>query len=284
MAGEKTKREIGDYAGIFVGVNLTALALVWFLVPNRIAAGGASGLATVFYHLWKWPVGLVIFLFNTPLFLACLRLFGSHYGVKSFFGASLLAVAVEYWGWLTQPLTMDPLLASIYGGVLAGVGMGIAFRYRGNTGGTDLAARLLNHFTNLSMGRALMLVDGLVIALAGLAFKTPESMLYAILSLAVSGKTIDLVLEGLQYSKGAFIISDRSEAIARRIMNDLGRGVTGLSGRGLYSGKVKEVLLCIVSRAEEVRLKELVKTEDPEAFVIITDVHEVLGEGFSEET
>ncbi len=185
---------------------------------------------------------------------------------------------------MTQPLTMDPLLASIYGGVLAGVGMGIAFRYRGNTGGTDLAARLLNHFTNLSMGRALMLVDGLVIALAGLAFKTPESMLYAILSLAVSGKTIDLVLEGLQYSKGAFIISDRSEAIARRIMNDLGRGVTGLSGRGLYSGKVKEVLLCIVSRAEEVRLKELVKTEDPEAFVIITDVHEVLGEGFSEET
>lgn len=284
MAEKKIKREIIDYAGIFVGVNLTALALVWFLVPNRIAAGGAGGLATVFYHLWEWPVGLVIFLFNTPLFLACLRLFGSRYGVKSFFGASLLAVAVEYWERLTQPLTLDPLLASIYGGVLGGVGIGIAFRYRGNTGGTDLAARLLYHITNISMGRALMLVDGIVIALAGLVFKTPESMLYAILSLAVSGKTIDLVLEGLNYSKGAFIISDRSEAIAAKIMNELGRGVTGLSGRGLYSGKGKEILLCIVGRAEEVRLKELVRTEDPKAFVIITDVHEVLGEGFSEET
>ena len=283
MIKEKTRRELIDYAGIFVGVNLTALALVWFLVPNRIAAGGAGGLAIIFYHLWEWPVGLVIFLFNTPLFLVCLRLFGSRYGVKSFFGASLLAVAVEYWERLTQPLTMDPLLASIYGGVLAGVGIGLAFRYRGTTGGTDLAARLINHFTALSMGRGLMLVDGIIIALAGLAFRTPEIMLYAILSMAVTAKTIDLVLEGLNYSKGAFIISDRSQAIAGKIMKELGRGVTGLSGRGLYSGRGKEILLCIVGRAEEIRLKELVRNEDPGAFVIITDVHEVLGEGFSEE-
>jgi uncharacterized membrane-anchored protein YitT (DUF2179 family) len=126
-----------------------------------------------------------------------------------------------------------------------------------------------------------MLIDGLVILLAGLVFKTPEIMLYAIIALAVTGKTIDLVMEGFNYSKGALIISDHAEAIAERVLKELGRGVTGLSGRGLYSGRGKEVLFCVVDRGETARLKELVRSEDPGAFVVITNVHEVLGEGFS---
>lgn len=273
--------EVIDYCGIFIGINLTALALVWFLIPNKIAAGGVSGLATILYYLWGWPVSLVIFLLNTPLFLACMRIFGPGFGAKTFFGASFLALAVEYWGRVAAPLTLDPLLASLSGGVLAGIGMGIAFRYRGTTGGTDLAARLINHFTAFSMGWGLMIVDGIVVALAGIVFKTPEAMLYALIALAVTSKTIDGVLEGFNYSKGAFIISDHAENIAKRIMGEMGRGVTGLTGQGLYSGKAKEVLLCIVGRAEIIKLKEIVKSEDPNAFVIITNVYEVLGEGFT---
>ena len=165
---------------------------------------------------------------------------------------------------------------------MTGIGVGLAFRYHGTTGGTDLAAKLLNHFTTLTMGQALLVFDGLVIALAGMVFKSAELMLYALIALVAAGKMIDGVLEGFNYSKGAFIISDQSERIAQRILEEMNRGVTGLSGRGIYSGKCREVLLCIVGRAEETRLKRLVKEEDPKAFVIITNVHEVLGEGFKE--
>ena len=277
--GNRLKRSIIDYLGIFLGVNLTALALVWFLIPNKIAAGGVSGLATILYYLWRWPVGVVMLLVNIPLFLACLFVFGPSFGVKTVFGTVLLAVAVEYWGAMVHPLTIDPLLGSLWGGVLAGAGVGVALRYHGTTGGTDLAAKLLAHFTSLSMGQALLVLDGLVIALAGLAFQSVDLMLYALISIVVSGKIIDGVLDGFNYSKGVYIISDRAERIAQRILTELDRGVTGLRGRGFYSGQEREVLLCVIGRTEEMRLKRLVKEEDPKAFVIITTVHEVLGKG-----
>jgi uncharacterized membrane-anchored protein YitT (DUF2179 family) len=160
--------------------------------------------------------------------------------------------------------------------------MGIAFRSRGNTGGTDLAAQLLNRFTGISVGQALLLFDGAVIILAGIMFHSVEMSLYAMITLFVSSKVMDAVLEGLDYAKAAFIISEQSTAIGEMILTELKRGATGLSGRGLYSTAQKEVILCVISRAEEIRLKELVRQIDPRAFIIITDVHEVLGEGFKE--
>ncbi|NLW56351.1 MAG: YitT family protein [Firmicutes bacterium] len=276
------RREIGDYLGVFLGVNLTALGLVWFLIPNKIAAGGVSGLATVLYYLWHWPVGLVMLLINIPLFLAGLFFYGTGFGLRTFFGAVFLSLTVEYWGKMAHPLTLDPLLAALCGGVLSGLGVGLAFRFRGTTGGTDIAAKILSRFSNFTPGQALLIFDGIVIALAGLVFRSFELMLYALIAVVVSGKTIDGVVEGFNYAKGALIISGRSEKIAARIMAELGRGVTGLNGRGLYSGEAREVLLCIIGRMEEARLKRLVKEEDPRAFMIITDVHEVLGEGFKE--
>ena len=278
--GHRLKTAIIDYLIIFIGVNLTALGLVWFLIPNKIAAGGVSGLATVLYYLWGWPVGMVILLVNIPLFFTCLFVFGPRFGMKTFFGTVLLAVVVEYWGQIVHPLTLDPLLGSLWGGVLSGVGVGLALRHHGTTGGTDLAAKLLVRFTSLTMGQALLVLDGLVITLAGYVFASVELMLYALISVVVSGKLIDGVLEGFNYSKGVYIISDHSDRIAARIMAELNRGITGLSGRGVYSGQTREILLCVIGRGEEIRLKKLVKEEDPKAFVIITDVHEVVGEGF----
>lgn len=276
------RTELKDYLMIFIGINLTSLALVWFLIPNRIAAGGVSGLATILYHLLTWPVGFVILAINIPLFIACIKVFGAGFGAKTFFGAAFLALAVEFWANSTGVMTHDPLLASIFGGILAGMGMGIAFRFHGTTGGTDLAAQLIKHYTSLSVGRSLYIIDGIVVLLAGIVFRSPEASLYAIIALVVTGRTIDMILDGFNYAKAAFIISNQADRISRRILEELERGVTGLSGRGLYSGDSKEVLLCIINRTEEIRLKELVRHEDPNAFMIISDIREVLGEGFSQ--
>lgn len=278
------KREAVDYLGVFIGVTITALSLVWLQIPNKIAAGGVSGLAVVTFHLWGWPVALTMLLINIPLFLACLWSFGPRFGAKTLFGAVFISIMIEFWESVVKimPLTRDPLLASLYGGVIAGVGMGIAFRFRGTTGGTDLAAQLLNRVSGISVGHSLLIFDGAVIALAGIVFNSTELALYAIITMFVTSKLLDAVLEGLDYAKAAFIISERSGEIGEKILNDLQRGATGLLGKGLYSTARKEVILCVISRAEEIKLKEIVRKIDPRAFVIITDVHEVLGEGFKE--
>ncbi len=280
------RREIIDYIGILIGVTITALALVWLLIPNKIAAGGVSGLAIVFYYLWKWPVAWTMLMLNIPLFLACLWVFGPRFGAKTLFGAAFISIMIQFWDLVVNlmPLTKEPLLASLYGGVIAGIGMGIAFRFRGTTGGTDLAAQLLNRFTGISVGYSLLLFDSAVIILAGLVFKSAELALYAIITLFITSKALDAILEGFDYAKAAFIISNNAEEISRIILTDLQRGATGLFGRGLYSTQTKEVILCVISRAEEFKLKELVHSIDPRAFIIITDVHEVLGEGFKEKT
>jgi uncharacterized membrane-anchored protein YitT (DUF2179 family) len=280
------RKELTDYVGILVGVTITALALVWLLIPNKIAAGGVSGLAIVFYYLWRWPVSWSMLMLNIPLFLACLWTFGPRFGAKTLFGAAFISIMTQFWDSVIDllPLTKDPLLASLYGGVIAGVGMGIAFRFRGTTGGTDLAAQLVNRFAGIPVGQGLLFCDSAVIILAGLVFRSAELALYAIITLFITSKVLDAVLEGFDYAKAAFIISECSEEIGRRILSDLKRGATGLFGRGLYSTAKKEVVLCVISRAEEFKLKELVHQIDPNAFVIITDVHEVLGEGFKDET
>lgn len=278
------RKEIIDYIGILVGVSITSLALVWLLIPNKIAAGGVSGLATVFYYLWHWPVAWLMLMLNIPLFLACLWTFGPRFGAKTLFGTAVISIMVQFWDVVVNlaPLTKDPLLAALYGGVIAGVGMGIAFRFRGTTGGTDLGAQLLNHFWGIPIGQGLLLFDSSVIILAGLVFHSAELALYAIITLFITSKVLDTVLEGFDYAKAAFIISECSEEIGRRILSDLQRGATGLFGRGLYSTQKKEVVLCVISRAEESKLKELVHQIDPRAFIIITNVHEVLGEGFKD--
>lgn len=275
-------REIIDYLGITVGVTLTALGLVWFLIPNKIAAGGVSGLGVIIFYLWKIPVSVTMLVLNVPLFFACVWVFGTRYGGKTLYGSVIISMMIEFWESVVHltPLTTNPLLASLYGGVIAGLGMGITFRFRGTTGGTDLAAQLFNRGTGISVGYSLFLFDGFVVVLAGLVFHSTELALYAIITIFVTSKFLDSVLEGWDYAKAAWIISDHSEEIGRKIIEELNRGATGLFGQGLYSTKHKQVILSVISRAEETKLKELVNQADPDAFVIITDAREVLGEGF----
>ncbi|NMB39663.1 MAG: YitT family protein [Firmicutes bacterium] len=275
----KVLKTIGGYLGILFGVTITAFGLSWFLIPSRIAAGGVSGLATVTYHLFDIPVGLTMIALNIPLFLVSFIVIGSVFGIRTVFGTITLSVLIDVFANYAVPITTDPLLAAIYGGVLSGLGLGIAFRFGGSTGGTDMAAQLISRFFPISVGQALLIVDGLVIFLAGIFFG-PELALYALLAVFISTKTIDLVQEGQSYAKAAFIISDHSEQIGQSVLSRLDRGATMLQGKGVFTGSDREVLFVIVSRSEISILRQVVQEIDPKAFLVISDVREVLGEGF----
>lgn len=279
MKLEGWRKELLSYLGILLGVTVTAFGLSFFLVPNKIAAGGVSGLATVLLYTLKVPMGLTMILLNVPLFILSLRIIGPMFGVKTLFGSIALSVVIDLMNQVALPLTMDPLLSAIYGGVIAGIGLGLAFRFGGSTGGTDMAAQLVARYLPMSVGQALLFVDGIVILLAGLVFG-PELALYALLSVFVTTKAVDLIQEGQSYAKAVLVISDHSDQIAKRVMEDMDRGVTGLQARGLYTGTQREMLLITVGRTEIAKVKDIVRDIDSRAFVVISDVHEVLGEGF----
>lgn len=273
------KKLIRDYSGITFGVLLTGLGLDMFLIPNKIAAGGVSGIGTILYYLFGIQVGLTMLIINIPLFLLSVKQLGIQIGMRSLYGTISLSILIDLLAKKLPTPTHNPILAAVYGGILVGLGIGIVFKFNGTTGGTDLAAALIRRLTGHAVGFLLFTIDGLVIIAAGLVFNA-ELALLALITVYLTGRIIDLVQEGFNYAKAVFIISDDSDSIADAVLKQLDRGVTAMSGRGAFTGTDKEVLLSVVGRSEISRLKELVREIDPSAFVIVTDVHEVLGEGF----
>lgn len=270
-----------DYILILIGTLITALGLDMFLIPNKIAAGGVSGIATIVYYVVHFPVGITMLAINVPLFLMGIKQLGIGFGIRSLVGTVALSVMVDSMASMDMPvLTKDPLLASIYGGIIVGIGIGIVFRAKGTTGGTDLAAALVNNYMKLSVGTVLFFIDAAVIVAAGIAFNSAELALYALITVFITARVIDVVQEGFGYAKAALIISEKPEAVTEAILYRLNRGATAICGRGLYTGTDRDIILAVVTRAEITTLKELVHDIDPMAFVILTDVHEVLGEGF----
>ncbi len=285
-----------DYLWIIAGSIITAGAINIFLVPYKIAPGGVTGIATVVYYLSgnRFPVGVTMLVLNIPLFLFGMRFIGGRFTIRTLFSTIFLSAVID----LTQPFTdyftqhyltklgsltanPDYLLYSIFGGFFMGAGLGLVFRSGATTGGTDLAARIVNHFVpHLTMGQILLIIDSSVILFAAISFNSFLLALYAILSLYISSKVIDAILEGVNFAKAVYIISDKSEEIAKLILVELDRGVTALKGTGMYTGADKQVLYCVLQRGQLPLLKLLVKKTDPSAFVILTDIREVLGEGF----
>ncbi len=272
-----SKKIFFRWAGITIGSLFVALALDIFLVPNRIAAGGVTGLATIFFYVLRIPIGYTILLLNFILLFLTFRELGLTLVIRSLYGAAVTAGLVELLKNGLPVPTHDLLLASIYGGILTGLGIGIVLRSGGTTGGTDLVARLVHKYLPVTMGQALLGADSLVITLAGIFFNA-ELALYALLGLLATGKVIDLVQEGLSYAKAAFIVSKRSQEVADAISRELGRGATGLAGQGMYTGEKRPVLISVVAKTEESRLKDLVYEVDADAFVFITEAHDVIGE------
>lgn len=276
------KVTLRDYLGITVGAIITAIGLNMFLIPNKVAAGGVSGLATILHYLLDWPVGLIMLAFNIPLFIIGLKVMGARYGINTLFGAGVLSVAIDLTAPFTPILTTDLLLNSLYGGVVCGIGMGLVFRSKGNTAGTALAAVILNKLLGVRIGQAMMASDFFVIVFAGVAFKSAELSLYALISMFVTGQIVDLVQEGPSTSKAFFVMSSRPSQVAAAIISEMDRGVTVLQAKGGYTGESREMLLCVISTSEVTQLKEVIYQIDSKAFVIVTTAHEVLGEGFTE--
>ncbi len=270
---------IREYLGVLLGVLITAAGLDMFLIPNKIAAGGVSGVATIVYYLVEFPVGLTMLAINIPLFIFSIKEMGLGFGIRSLFGTVTLSLAVDLLAKVLPVPTNDIFLASLYGGVLVGIGLGIVFRSKGTTGGTDLAAALIHRFTGLPIGMSLLAIDAFVIVAAGIFFNA-EAAMFALITVFVTARVIDIVQEGVGYAKAALIISEQNDKIAEVILNRMDRGVTALQGRGLYTRREKDILLSVVTQSEVSRLKELVYEVDPKAFVIVANIHEVLGEGF----
>ena len=275
-------KRVYEFLGVTLGVILTALGLDMFLIPNKIAAGGVSGIATILHFLFHLPVGMVMLVLNIPLFLMGIYRMGLAFGFRSLYGTIALSVIIDLLALVVPVPTHDILLAGLYGGGLTGLGVGLVFRYKGTTGGTDLLAAIIRTYTGVNIGQLLFMVDAGVVLAAGIVFNSAELALYALITIFITSWLIDLVLEGISYARAFIIISDRSEEIADLIMKEMARGVTALQGKGLYTGIDRPVLLSVVNRSEVSQLKEIVYKADPGAFVILTNVHEVLGEGFKE--
>jgi len=269
-----------DYLGVTAGVVLAALGLDLFLVPFRIAAGGLSGLSTILYYVIHVPVGAGMLVLNVPLFLVAYRRLGARTITRSLYGTVALSVAVDLLAPVVAAPTHSVLLASLFGGVLEGLGLGLVFRHRGTTGGTDLAAAIGRSYTGMNVGFLLLLVDAAIALLGGLVFASADLTMYALITIFVTSWVVDMVLEGFSYAKAFLIISPRVEEIAAAVTADLGRGATAWTATGMYTGQRRDVLLVVVNRAEVTRLKDIVFELDPSGFVVLADVHEVLGEGF----
>lgn len=275
------KKVIRDYMGITIGVLLMTLSLNMFLTPNNIAPGGVSGLAIIIHSNTGWPVGVLTLAFNIPLFIISIMLLGAHFGAKTFYATFLLGATIDLLSFLPV-LTHDDLLAGVYGGILMGVGLGLVFKYNATTGGTDLAAAILRRFfPQISIGMLLLLLDAVIIGLAGFTFSA-ELALYALIADAIAIRVIDIIQEGANENRAAYVISDYSDDIEAEILTKLGRGVTSFPGRGGYTGKDRKVLFCVISKSEISQFKEIVRGIDPDAFVVIFQAHEIMGEGFEE--
>ena len=268
-----------DYALILLGCIISGVSYAYFFVPNNIAPGGITGVATVLTHLIGWPpVGTLSFILNIPLFLLGFRSGGKLFVLRSFIAMMLLSLFIDVLP--GKPITTDPMLASLFGGILLGIGLGFVLRAGTTTGGTDLAAQMVhNRFSFISVGTFLFAIDCMVVLLAGIVFDI-QAALFALISLYVSTKAIDMVIKGWNTEQQIMIISDASSSIADRIMKEMDRGATFLSATGAYTGEKRGMIYCVVTRAQIMQVKSIVSAIDPRAFVTVSNAHEVMGEGF----
>ena len=276
-------KALPDYTMIAVGCIVMAMGMNLFMIPNKIAAGGLSGIGIVLFHLFNFPVGISVLIMNIPLFLISWRLLGASFGVKTLFATLALSLAIDLTAFLPA-LTDDLFLATLFGGAIVGLGLGLIFRKDTTTGGTDLLARIVHKIIPyLSVAQLLLFIDAVVVLLAAFVFRQYNLALYASVSLFITARVIDYTVIGVDYTKTAYVISRQSDRISKRILEELNRGVTELKGRGMYTGMDRPVLMCVLKSRDIPHMKRIVQEEDSEAFMFISDAREVLGEGFSYE-
>lgn len=279
---DKIWKQVRRYALILFGSALFAIGFDLFLEPNHINCGGVSGFAMVILHIWDFTtIGVLSAIINVPLFLLGLKKVGTQFFVGSLVGMVASSALIDWLAKLLPPIHTDMLISALFGGAIIGAGLGIVFAEGASTGGTDILGRLLKRvMRNMPIGKVMLMMDIVIITLTGIVFRDVNNTLYSAVTLAVSSVVLDKVVYGADYSKVAWIISDHFEEIAFDIDSILDRGVTLMDAQGFYARKDKSVLLCAVKRKQVAELKELVHRIDPNAFVILQDAHQVLGDGF----
>lgn len=268
---------------ILLGAAIYAFGLTYFVVPHHLFEGGATGITLITFYLFKIPVSLMNLLINIPLFILAWKIFGA----KSLYSSLLGTLALSAWLAFFEHIPLhidlqgDLLITALIAGILLGIGLGIIFNAGGTTGGTDILARILNKYTHISIGKLLFILDFCILMLILLIFKDLRLVSYTLLFDFIVSRVIDLIGEGGYAGKGFMIITKRPDHLAKAINDDLGRGVTFISGQGYYSQKDLKIIYCIVGRNEIVKMKEMIHRIDPQAFITITEAHEILGEGFT---
>lgn len=272
-------KKIFNYIKVAVGFAVIAVALNRFIIPNRITLGGVSGIATILEYLVNLKPSFSVLIINIPLIFAAWFVLGKGFVGKTLSGVIMLSVFLEVIP--MQALTEDLLLASVAGGVLMGIGTGLVMFRGWSTGGTEILVRIINHYrSDLSLGKLIMLIDSVIVLSSWVVFKDLNLIIYAVIALYVATYVIDKILAGVDFAKGVYIITSKPEEISKQIMLNLNRGVTGININGMYTGKASLMLMCIIRNNQISKLKNIVKSEDEHAFVIISDVREVLGLGF----
>ncbi|MFD1777350.1 YitT family protein [Fredinandcohnia salidurans] len=268
---------------ILLGSAIFSFGIVHFNMQNNLAEGGFTGITLLLYFLFEFDPSYTNLILNIPLFILGWKLLGR----VAFYYTMIGTISVSIFLWLFQryqldiPLDGDLMLAALFAGVFIGVGLGIIFRYGGTTGGVDIIARLVRKYVGWPMGRTMFLFDAVVITISLIFYLSPREAMYTLLAVFIGARVIDFMQEGAYAARGAMIISEQNEKIAEKILNEMERGVTILKGMGSYTKQEKHILYCVVGRSEVGRLKQVIISVDPHAFVSVSDVHDVLGEGFT---
>lgn len=274
------KKQITEILGTILGSFIISIGISLFLLPNQLSSGGIAGIGTIIYYLLKIPMGTTIILLNIPLFLISILKIGKSFFIKSLIGTISLSFFID---WLDKfkALTQDRFLACIYGGVIIGVGTAIILKVNSSTGGTDMVTYIAKKYKpNIRTGNIMIIIDIIIVTLNMLFFREIEIGLYSGIAIYLMGKIIDILFEGIDFTKLIFIVSEKSEEIAKKIGKSIERGTTGIYGKGMYTNEERLILMCAVTRRDVSKVTEIAKKIDKNSFIIITNSREVLGQGF----
>lgn len=274
------RKWIKDFLQIIIGCLLAAFGTAYFLLPNKLSSGGFAGIATILYYFFDISMGKTIIVLNIPLFIISYFREGKRFIVKSIIATFLYSVLIDFFS-IASTAIDDSFLASVYGGVLIGVGLALVFRAEASTGGTDLIVNIIKTYTNkLKTSNLLGIMDGAIVLLNLLFFREIEIGLYSVIAIWLIGKMIDIVFEGINFSKMIYIVSEKYDEIGKIINDKLDVGATGLYGKGVYTDKERTIIMCVTKRKNVMTIKNLATKIDSNAFIIITDAREVYGLGF----
>lgn len=280
---EKIKNYTIDILLIILGSSMMAIATNYLLLPNQLSSGGFAGIVTITYYLFKWPLGIVMLCLNLPFFVLCFIKNGKEFFIKTIIGSISLSIFLDLFK-VYHAITTDRFLACVYGGIIMGIGLAIVLKADSSTGGTDLISNIIRAYkANISTSNIIVIIDVIIVGLNIIVFGDIEIGLYSGITIYIMGKMIDIIFEGIYFTKMIFIISKDNEEIAKQINKQIKRGVTGLYGKGIYTDENRMILLCAANRKDSINIKKIAKQIDKKAFIIISNAREVVGIGFKKE-